>query len=194
MTRFLWQGHFTKSKMHFPSQKIIDFVTRKSNIIHNNLRNKIIASGLLPMKKEFNPNLRTPREQLCKEEINKLNSNGLRDHLFEEFRNDKPDIIWEVEQLAKSHGIYLEYNRAKTGEEKEWMYMIRISVTGGGPITRQQWMILDELSEKYTRDSEGHPSLRFTTRQNIQFHWVKKSQALEIVKRVAESGWSSLNG
>ena len=98
------------------------------------------------MKKPFEPNLRTPKELFSKEELNKLASNGIRDHLFEEFRNDKPDLIWEAEQLAKSYGIYLEFNRAKTGEEKDWMFMIRISVTGGGPITRDQWLAFDELS------------------------------------------------
>ena len=109
------------------------------------------------MKKPFTPNLRTPHDQLSKEELNKLNSNGIRNQLASEFRNDKPDLIWEAEQIAKSHGIYLEYDRAKTGEEKDWLYMIRISITGGGPITRQQWLLFDELSEKYSKDSSGHP-------------------------------------
>ena len=36
-----------------------------------------------------------------------------------------------VRANSKSHGIYLEYNRAKTGTEKDWMYMIRISIPGG---------------------------------------------------------------
>ena len=119
------------------------------------------------MKKPFTPNFRTPHEELCKEELNKLNSNGLRDNLTGELRNDKPDIIWEAEQLAKSFGVYLEYNRAKTGTEKEWMYMLRISNPGGGPINREQWLVFDELSEKYTTSPEGDTSLRFTTRENI---------------------------
>ena len=146
------------------------------------------------MKKSFNPNFRTPPEQLCKEELNKLNSSGMRGELAQHLRDDKPDLIWESEQLAKSHGIYLEFNRAKTGGEKDWIYMIRISIPGGGPINRKQWMTLDELSEKYTRDSEGHTSLRFTTRQNIQLHWIKKKAVVEIVKSIAESGFYSLNG
>lgn len=145
------------------------------------------------MKKEFNPNFRTPVEQLSKEEQNKI-THGLTDHLYDEFRNDKPDIIWETEQLAKSHGIYLEFDRAKSGEEKDWMYMIRVSVTGGGPITRKQWQLMDELSEKYGKDNEGHPSVRLTTRQNVQFHWIKKPHVVEVIKSIAESGWNSLNG
>lgn len=146
------------------------------------------------MKKFFNPTLHTPKEEFCKEELNKLNSSGLRDHLHTEFRNDKPDIIWEAEQLAKSYGIYLEYDRAKTGSEKDWMYMLRVSIPGGGPLNRQQWNLIDELTEKYTMDTQGHPSIRFTTRQNIQFHWVKKPHVIEIVKHLAESGLNTLNG
>lgn len=146
------------------------------------------------MKKPFTPNFKTPHDEFCKEELNKLNSNGLRNHLFDELRSDKPDIIWEAEQVAKSYGIYLGYNRAATGTAKEWIYMIRISNPGGGPINRRQWLVFDELSEKYTAGPEGHTSLRFTTRQNIQFHWVKKHGIVDIVKSLAENGMRSLNG
>ena len=146
------------------------------------------------MKKPFEPNLRTPPEQLCKEELNKLHSNGLRGDLAENLRDHTPDLIAESEQFAKSHGIYLEFNRAKTGEEKEWIYMIRISVPGGGPINRKQWLILEELADKHTKDPNGHPSIRLSNRQNIQFHWVKKPGVLEIVKTLAEAGLNSLNG
>ncbi len=145
-------------------------------------------------KKPFTPNFKTPQEQLSKEELTKLNSNGLRDNLYEEFRNDKPDLIVEAEQLAKSFGVYLQFDRSKTGTEKNWVYLIRVNNPGGGPITRPQWILFDELSEKYTASNEGHTSLRFTTRQNIQFHWVRKPGVLEIVKRLAEAGKRSLNG
>ncbi len=145
------------------------------------------------MKREFNPILRTPKEQLCQQELVKL-AHGLSDHLYEEFRSEKAGIMEEAEQLAKSHGIYMEYNRAQTGQEKDWMYMIRVSIPGGGPLTRPQWMLMDELSEKYTKDTDGHPSIRLTTRQNIQFHWIKKPAVIEIIKRIAESGYNSLNG
>jgi len=144
---------------------------------------------------EINPNLRTPPEDLSKEERNKLASNWMRGNLFQDLRDTSvADLVWESEQLAKSHGIYLEWNRAKTGKEKEWMYMIRISVPGGGPMTLEQWMVFDELSERYTINRGGSPSLRVTTRQNIQFHWIKKDHILEVVRGIAESGFYSLNG
>ena len=146
------------------------------------------------MKKSFEPNFRTPEADWNKNEINKLNS-GITDHLANELRDlSRPDIILEAEQVAKSHGIYLEFDRAKTGEEKDWRYMIRISIPGGGPINKAQWQVFDELSDKYTVSSEGQASLRFTTRQNIQFHWLKKNAVVDVVKTIAEKGLNSLNG
>ncbi len=146
------------------------------------------------MKKIFAPNFNTPPQDLCKEELNKLASNGLCGNLKQEFRSDTPDIAWEAEQLAKSHGIYLEFNRAITGDPKEWMYMIRISIPGGGPISRAQWQLLDELSEQYTANPQGDTSLRLTTRQNIQLHWVKKPGVIPIIKALAEKNLYTLNG
>jgi sulfite reductase (NADPH) hemoprotein beta-component len=149
---------------------------------------------LMP-KKPFTPNFKTPQDKLCKEELNKIASNGMRGSLAQEFRNDAPDVTWEAEALAKSMGMYLEFNRAtEAGEAKDWSYMIRFSIPGGGPINRKQWNVIDQLAEKYTKDSDGRPSIRLTNRQNIQFHWIKKPHILEIVRTVAESGFNSLNG
>ena len=72
--------------------------------------------------------------------------------------------------------------------------MLRISIPGGGPLTREQYKIVDEISEKYTKDPDGHASIRLTNRQNIQFHWIKKQHVPLIVKALAESGLNTLNG
>ncbi len=141
------------------------------------------------------PLFRTPDDELSKVEKYKLGSNYARGHLHEEFRDPASDAVAdETEQLAKSHGIYLEYNRARSGREKDWMYMVRISIPGGGAFTRGHWQVFDDLSEKYTTNPEGRPSLRVTTRQNVQFHWVKKPHVVEIVREIAKTGFFSLNG
>jgi len=108
------------------------------------------------VKKPFEPNFRTPSKELCREEFNKLNAKEGKVDLFKAFRDDKADMAWEAEQIAKSNGIYLEFDRAKTGQEKDWMYMIRVMNPGGGPLNRDQWLIFDELSEKYTTDPQGN--------------------------------------
>ncbi|MEM3084367.1 MAG: hypothetical protein QXP61_04675, partial [Nitrososphaerales archaeon] len=127
-------------------------------------------------------------------------SDELRGNLFNELRDLSHDnITWESEQIAKSHGIYLEWNRAGTGTGKDWMYMIRITIPGGGPLTVDQWNMLDGISDKYTVGPqnaypEGRPSLRITTRQNIQLHWVRKRDLVDAIRDIAESGFFTING
>ncbi|MDJ0840280.1 MAG: nitrite/sulfite reductase [Acidobacteriota bacterium] len=146
------------------------------------------------MTKAFTPNFKTPLDQHNGAELGKRNSNGMRGHLHGDFRGDQDNIAAETENLAKSYGIYLEFNRAKTGREKDWIYMIRLGIPGGGPVSPEQWRLLDELAEAHSVNPEGFPSLRLTTRQAIQFHWVRKPGVLDIVKRSAEAGLLSLNG
>lgn len=147
-----------------------------------------------------NPNFRTDPKDYSKVEIAKINSNGLRGNLFNEFRDpSSEDISWESDKIVKSHGIYLEFNRAKTGSEKDWMYMMRISIPGGGPITAEQWNILDKVADRYTvsptdAHPQGRPSLRVTTRQNIQLHWVRKKNVVDAIREVAQSGFFTING
>ncbi len=141
------------------------------------------------------PLLKTPVSELNAIERFKLNSNGVQGELHGEFRDLKrDDVSDETEQIAKSHGIYLEYNRAKTGREKDWMYMVRITIPGGGPLDSRQWSVLNDLSSRFTASPDGGPSLRLTTRQNIQFHWIKKQHLVELVRTVAKTGFLTLNG
>ncbi|MCB1043148.1 MAG: nitrite/sulfite reductase [Acidobacteria bacterium] len=119
---------------------------------------------------------------------------GLNGGLTEAFRDfERPDIEEDLEQVAKSHGIYMQFNRAQSGREKDWMYMIRLAVPGGGPLSYNQWQLLDDLARKHAINPQGEASLRLTTRQAIQFHWVDKPGVLAIVKAAAESGLRSLN-
>src|SRR3989338_743066 len=85
----------------------------------------------LMAKKPFEPNFKTPRFEQCREENNKLTAVIRPTQIQDDFKDTaRADVEWQVEQLAKSLGIYLEFDRAKTGEEKDWMYMIRISIFG----------------------------------------------------------------
>jgi sulfite reductase (NADPH) hemoprotein beta-component len=157
---------------------------------------------------EIDPNLNTPPEDFSSVEKAKLSTQGLTiaikdiDHpsnLSHQLRDTTFEDISEVaETLAKSYGIYLEFNRAKTGSEKDWIYMFRITIPGGGPITRKQWAILDDISDRYTSSDSytgtKRPSLRVTTRQNIQLHWVKKKNVVDAVQEIAKSGFYTING
>lgn len=146
-------------------------------------------------KKPFTPSLNTPADLYCKEERNKAAQQGLAgSSLYENFRDFKTaDIAWESDMIAKSAGIHLEFDRAIKNAEKDWFYMIRMINPGGGALNRGQWRLLDDLSEKYSRNPYGLPTLRITTRQTFQFHWIQKEGVLAIVRTLAENGFHTLN-
>jgi sulfite reductase beta subunit-like hemoprotein len=150
--------------------------------------------------RKINPDFRTNPKDYSKVEVAKINSSELRGSLSNAFRDySSQNISWESEQIAKSHGIYLEFDRAKTGNEKDWMYMVRISIPGGGPITAKQWNTLDRISDRYTIGPENAyphamPSLKITTRQNIQLHWVRKINVVDAIRDISESGFFTMNG
>jgi len=157
---------------------------------------------------DIHPNLKTRPDDYSAAEKAKMSVKGLdlviKDvnslaNVSNQFMDPSFEKISDVaETIAKSYGIYTDFNRATTGEEKDWMYMLRITVPGGGPITRRQWQILDDVAGKYTSSSTYTgtplPSLRLTTRQNIQLHWVKKLDVIECVREIAESGFYTING
>ena len=147
------------------------------------------------MPKKFEPNFKTADEDLCKEEVNKLNSNGFVGDLEHDLKEpEKPDIQWASEQIAKSYGIYMEFDRAATGREKDWYYMVRVTIPGGGPLDSKAWNIRDSISNKYTTGPRSKPSHRLTTRQNIQYHWIRKEDMIPLVQEIASTGYSTLNG
>ncbi|MEM7627695.1 MAG: nitrite/sulfite reductase, partial [Planctomycetota bacterium] len=146
--------------------------------------------------KEPQPLLQTPADQLSADEHFKINSKGVVGPLPERYRDhDTLDLEKESEFLSKSHGLYLEYNRAKTGREKDWMYMVRVTVPGGGAFNADQWAILDKVADDYCHHNPyGGNSLRLTTRQNIQYHWLRKPEVMSLVQDVAKTGFYTLNG
>lgn len=144
------------------------------------------------MQNTFNPNLKTKEQDYSPNEFIKQDFPKLEKLVAKELRNNKPDISKEVATLAKFYGIHLQFNRDKT--EKEWSYMIRLSTACGGPITRDQWTLIDKLANKYSRDPNGNTSIRLSTRQAVQFHWLNKKGVLQIIKQMAEAGIVALNG
>ncbi|MCG3110033.1 Assimilatory ferredoxin-dependent nitrite reductase [Metallosphaera sp. J1] len=151
----------------------------------------------------LNPEFRTPPDKWGDEEKVKLKTRGFTEApepIIQEFKENSDQLSYEASIIAKSCGIYLEFNRDKFREtkEKDYIYMIRIVIPGGGPITAKQWEILDEISSKYTVSDaytgDPRPSLRLTTRQDIQLHHVKKRDLLNAIQDIAKSGFFTLNG
>jgi len=157
---------------------------------------------------DIDPELHTPQEDWSGNEKAKLATKGLtiviKDinspaNIAHQFRDTSFEDLPEVtEALAKSYGIYTDFNRAKTGEEKDYMYMFRIAIPSGGPITAKQWAILDEVANKYTSSDtytgKPEPTLRLTTRQAVQLHWIKKKDVVPAMQEIASSGFYTING
>lgn len=123
-------------------------------------------------------------QTISKVEEIKINSNRLRGTITEELANDLTSFSSDTEQVLKFHGIYNQDNRdvraerKKAGQELEHICMIRLALPGGR-LTSQQYLLIDSLS-----DIVGNGSLRVTTRQGIQFHFVTKKNVKQLIKEV----------
>lgn len=83
--------------------------------------------------------------------------------------------------LLKFHGIYQQDDRDQRRERKRtreglaYSCMVRCSVPGG-ILGRGQWLAIDHLA-----DTVGDGSLRLTTRQGVQYHFVHKGELAQLV-------------
>ena len=109
-------------------------------------------------------------------EQGKLNSRYLRGTIREELDNSELAFSKSAMAVLKFHGIYQQEDRdlRKSGE-KQHAAMVRVGVPGG-VLTPEQYLILDQLADL------GDGSLRVTTRQDIQFHYVPKHRLPELIQ------------
>jgi sulfite reductase beta subunit-like hemoprotein len=63
------------------------------------------------------------------------------------------------------------------------LHMIRVKISYGN-LTSEQVEVLAEIAEKYTPNKIGH----VTTRQNVQYHYVKRHDVPTIIRKLAECG------
>jgi sulfite reductase (ferredoxin) len=112
--------------------------------------------------------------KLSANEAIKENSNYLRGNLAAELADANPSISKDSAQLIKFHGSYQQEDRdarkhrEQTGLRKFFMFMVRCKMPGG-KLTADQYLALDHLA-----GTHANGTLRFTTRQGIQFHGIIK--------------------
>jgi sulfite reductase (ferredoxin) len=105
----------------------------------------------------------------------KENSRALRGSIAAELASDSDKFNEADKGLLKFHGSYQQEDRDARkarrggGLGKFHIFMVRCKIPGGR-ITAEQYLALDELCGRY-----ANGTLRFTTRQGIQFHGVLKS-------------------
>jgi sulfite reductase (ferredoxin) len=112
---------------------------------------------------------------VSKAEAVKAQSGQLRGHLFRDLADGAANFDEEERALLKFHGVYQGYDRdsatarKQSGQEKVWQFMVRTKIPGGR-LGAVQYLALDEIAGRF-----ANGTLRITTRQDIQFHGVIKS-------------------
>lgn len=116
-----------------------------------------------------------PLDRLGPDETLKANSDYLRGtialSLLDRITGSVP---FEDNKLMKFHGIYMQDDRDIRDErrrrklEPDYRFMIRVRLPAG-VCTPEQWLKIDELAQQH-----GGNTVRLTTRQTFQFHWVVK--------------------
>ncbi len=116
----------------------------------------------------------------------KIEANFLRGSLSQELANTDTAFSKGAIGVLKFHGIYQQDDRdlRKLGD-KQYSEMVRVGVPGG-ILTAQQYLALDQLADM------GDGSLRITTRQDIQYHYVPKLQIRELIRGLNENYLSTL--
>jgi sulfite reductase (NADPH) hemoprotein beta-component len=105
----------------------------------------------------------------------KEESNYLRGTLRESMLDQiSAGISDDDNRLMKHHGSYLQDDRDLRNErqkqklEPAYQFMLRVRLPGG-VATPDQWLVMDDLSQKY-----GNGTLKLTTRMTFQLHGILK--------------------
>ena len=121
--------------------------------------------------------LSQPLEKLGPDETLKANSDYLRGNIATDLLDRiTGGVTFESNKLMKFHGIYQQDDRDIRDErrrqklEPALSFMVRVRLPGG-VCTPEQWLKIDELARAH-----GGNTIRLTTRQTFQFHWVLKEE------------------
>lgn len=132
-----------------------------------------------------------PGEGSTVEQI-KIESHHLQGRIIEELNQNTPRFSEDQIQLIKFHGMYqqedrdLRQTRKAAGAEKAYQFMIRSRIPGG-VVTAEQYLIHDDLADRY-----GNGSLRITTRQGFQLHGIIKGNIRPTIKSINDALLSTL--
>lgn len=86
----------------------------------------------------------------------------------------------------KWYGLYTQNKNLQDPEDETLYFMLRIKLEGGS-LTPHQVRTIGELSREFARNTAD-----LTTRQDIQFHWIKVKDLPEIFERLNNVGLSTL--
>jgi sulfite reductase (NADPH) hemoprotein beta-component len=131
--------------------------------------------------------LSQPLDKLGPDETLKFNSDYLRGHIATDLLDRITGAVtFESNKLMKFHGIYQQDDRDIRDErrrqklEPAFTFMVRVRLPGG-VCTPEQWLKIDELAQAH-----GGNTIRLTTRQTFQFHWVVKEDVRPTIQGLHE--------
>lgn len=133
--------------------------------------------------------LSQPLDRLGPDETLKHRSDQLRGTIR---RSLADEITWAVSptdtKLLKFQGIYQQDDRDVRDErrrqrlEPAYQFMSRVRLPGG-VCTPAQWLMIDKLARRH-----GEGTLRMTTRQTFQFHWLLKHSLKPVMQGLHDVG------
>jgi sulfite reductase (NADPH) hemoprotein beta-component len=129
-----------------------------------------------------------PLSNLGPDETLKAGSNHLRGTIAEGLLDEiTAGVAYSDQKLLKFHGTYQQDDRDVRDErrrqklEPAHQFMVRVRLPGG-VCTPAQWIKLDALARAY-----GGETLRLTTRQTFQFHWILKHNLKATIQGLHEA-------
>jgi sulfite reductase (NADPH) hemoprotein beta-component len=132
--------------------------------------------------------LSQPLDKLGPDEMLKANSDYLRGNIAHDLLDRiTGGVTFESNKLMKFHGIYQQDDRDIRDErrrqrlEPAYTFMVRVRLPGG-VCTPAQWLKIDELAQAH-----GGNTIRLTTRQTFQFHWVLKEEIKGTIQGLHEA-------
>lgn len=120
-------------------------------------------------------------------------SQGLSGTIAQSYAAETPSFEESDVQILKFHGVYQQDDRdlrsqlKKQGLDKKWIFMIRLKVPGGR-MSAEQYLAMDRIADL------GNATLRFTSRQTIQYHHVPKNNLRELFNIVNDVRMTTMGG
>lgn len=132
-------------------------------------------------------------EEVSRDEHLKEDSNFLRAKIIEGLNDPLTGSLPPDDaKILKFHGSYQQQDRDLEKERKAqkleplYQFMVRVRAAGG-VITPSQWLVLDELANKY-----GNGTLKLTTRQSFQFHGIMKRNLKASMKLINSASLTTI--
>ena len=111
----------------------------------------------------------------------KVDSRGLYHPVADDLGDTQPCFGKDATHILKHHGVYQQDNRdtramrKQEGLAPDHRMMVRLKLPGGR-VTAEQYLLCDQLADRY-----GQGDMRVTSRQDLQFHGIRKPDLRPII-------------